>query len=327
MNATIRGLGITVVIGLLVSLAICLLLEPTAGYSSPGPSHFTWVRAIPEGQGDWPRFTQMVVGFGDKLWAVEPAAPQKFAFTSADGVRWTRTPANAAWGERYRPAVAFFKGRMWFFGGRSGTVQNPTFHDDVWSSENGADWKRVTPSAGWTPRWDHSALIFGDKLWVLGGFGRDGYADDIWFTPDGVNWTRATEKAPWSKWKYRSFVVFRDRIWAIGFHVGNDVWSSSDGANWQQATPNAGWPASSRYKHAVVFQGLLWVMGGADAKGNFENDVWLSTDGVRWEQFTPRAPWNPRAANYSVVFQKKLWIFGGKNADDDAWYLFHKEQL
>lgn len=307
-------MGTVIVPGILDFLDSCA--EPIP--PSPG---YTWTQAVPPRQGNWPRWTTPVVAFEGQLWAIEPSAtPKRSAFTE-DGVSWAYRPADAAWGERYRPAVAFFKGRLWSLGGRSGSVQNSTYHNDVWSSEDGARWQLVAADAGWSPRWDHTALVFGERLWVIGGFGHDGYANDIWFTFDGVTWTRVTEKAPWSHWKYRTFVVFRERIWAIGFHTGDDVWFSSDGAHWQQATAGTGWPATSRHKHAIVFDGRIWVLGGSDAKGDFENDVWSSGDGLRWERQTLHAPWFPRAANYSVVFRNKLWIYGGKNSPDDVWYL------
>jgi hypothetical protein len=313
--------------GLALAAVLAAALGTFEGLAPPGAApDDEWVQALPPRQGDWPRWCSLVVGFDGKLWAFETAKAQKMAFASADGLRWSRTAVQAAWGERYRPAFAFFQGRMWLLGGRTGTVENPTYHNDVWVSQDGTNWRLATQNAGWTPRWDHTALVFDGKLWVIGGFGAVApNAADIWFTSDGVHWTRAAEKAPWSRWKYRSFVVHRDRIWAVGFQAGNDVWSTRDGVHWEQATADAGWPAAIRSKHAIIFQGRIWVLGGSDLKGDFQNDVWVSSDGAHWEQRTPHAPWHPRQANYSVVFQNKLWIFGGKNAPDDVWYLARRK--
>jgi hypothetical protein len=51
----------------------------------------------------------------------------------------------------------------------------------------------------------------------------------------------------------------------------NDVWSSPDGTNWTQVTAAAPW--SPRHATAVVFNGQMWVLGGA-RNGSGLNDVW-----------------------------------------------------
>lgn len=311
------------------SLALTLILSSAASENSASPrkvslaaavaTDYHWVLAIPPGKGNWPRWNMPVVGFGDKLWAVQES---KHVWSSADGIDWHRFESNAGWGERYLAAVAFFDGRLWVLGGRNGPVRNADFRNDVWYSTNGTDWTLATANAGWSPRAGHTALVFHNKLWVIGGGGRRG-ANDVWFTSDGVVWTQATPSIPWSPLFSGGIFVFAGRIWVIGFHNGDDVWSSADGATWTMATAHAGW-GSDFYKTAQVFDGWIWVTGGADDKGDFRNDVWASRDGVHWEQVTTHASWSPRATNYSAVFQNKLWIFGGKNARDDVWYLTGK---
>jgi hypothetical protein len=259
-----------------------------------------------------------VVGWQGKLWAVEQNGAARIA-SSEDGIAWTWTPSDARWGDRYLAAVAFFQGKLWLLGGRVGSPLAHDYRNDIWYSEDGSHWKLATQHAPWSPRGGHTAVVYRNKLWVMGGGGKSA-ANDVWSSPDGVNWTRASENAGWAPIFRRSFVVFRDKLWVIGYSDGNDVRYTTDGAQWIEATSNAGWPANA-HKDAVVYDGRIWVLAGAFDDGRFLNDVWCSPDGVRWEQVTPQAPWLPRLANNSVEFRDRLWIYGGKNGPDDVWHM------
>jgi hypothetical protein len=300
-------------LGLLTSL--WLPAKPPSGSTA---SKYEWQLAVPPKQGNWPRWMRPVVGWQGKLWAVEQNGAARVA-SSEDGIAWVWTASDARWGDRYLGAVAFFQRKLWLLGGRVGPVPGHDYRNDVWYTEDGRHWTLATQSASWSPRAGHSALVYRDKLWLMGGGGRRA-ADDVWSSSDGVHWTRVTEDAGWAPIFRRSFVVFDDRIWVVGYQDGSDVRYTTDGARWIEATPNAGWPANA-HKDAVVYDGRVWVMGGASDDGRFLNDVWCSPDGVRWEQVTPQAPWLPRAANFSVEFRGRLWIYGGKNGPDDVWHM------
>jgi hypothetical protein len=100
------------------------------------------------------------------------------------------------------------------------------------------------------------------------------------------------------------------------------VWHSDDGKIWTEATSRAAWAARTGQSGAV-YDGRLWIFGGALRDGVWTNDVWSSTDGVRWER-APEPPWSQRSGTSAVVFDGKLWIFGGRargGALDDVWYL------
>jgi len=180
-------------------------------------------------------------------------------------------------------------------------------------------WRLATSSAGWSPRYGHTSVVFDNKIWVLGGYD---YRNDVWYSSDGVNWTRATANAGWSPRYVHTSVVFDNKIWILGGDDGsrrNDVWYSSDGVNWTRATANAGW--SPRYQHtSVVFDNKIWVLGGHD--GSRRNDVWYSSDGVNWTRATANADWSPRYGHTSVVFDNKIWVLGGDDGSrrNDVWY-------
>jgi hypothetical protein len=91
---------------------------------------------------------------------------------------------------------------------------------------------------------------------------------------------------------------------------------------WHEVAPAATW--APRCGHAsVVFQGMIWVMGGHDEPSDvYFNDVWYSSDGDDWVQATASAPWATRQLMGAVVFQGKMWVMGGvrnSNCFNDVW--------
>jgi len=166
------------------------------------------------------------------------------------------------------------------------------------------NWYNATNNAGWPPRYEHAAVVFQNKIWVLGGWTEEGYKNDVWYSSDGVNWTQATPSAGWSKRRSSQVVVFNNKMWLLGgLESGdinrNDVWSSTDGINWNLEVTNAEWPPISQHA-AVVFDNKIWILGGAlNMYGDGSNEVWYSADGKNWAKAT-NAEWSGRWAHSAV---------------------------
>ncbi len=158
---------------------------------------------------------------------------------------------------------------MWIFGGKgvSGWL------NDVWYSTDGTIWTRATASAQWRPREGLAAVVFNNKMWVIGGYqGPVNYSSDVWYSTDGATWTCATQSAAWSPRYYHSAFVHDSRIWITGgivrdsqgnwIDVTNQVWYSWDGVYWS-CFENSPWQA--RYGHtSFSFNNRIWVLGGSD---------------------------------------------------------------
>ncbi len=197
-------------------------------------------------------------------------------------------------------------------------------YTDIWSlpcvSTQTAEstWVVAISSAPWPSRYDHAAVVFDDRLWILGGAHSEGYTlnklADVWHSPDGMNWAEATEDAGWCPRMLHGGAVFKKRIWVLGGYSDgpnlNDVWSSEDGVTWTRVVEHAPW--SGRYGHGIaVFRKRLWVIGGDDFDDGYD-DVWYSEDGAVWTQAEGSAPWSPRWGHAVAVFGDRLWILGGR---------------
>ena len=167
------------------------------------------------------------------------------------------------------------------------------FFNDVWRSENGRDWVRLTADAGWHGRAGLSSVVFKDEIYVLGG----SFNDD-------------------------SSIVGGPPV-RVYF---NDVWKSRDGANWLPVTMNAPW--APRAGAAVVAKGgYLYLLGGEDGFlcdpsrpercPPYFNDVWRTRDGATWELVTPAAAWAARPGHQAVVLANDIYVFGGFGISTD----------
>ena len=242
------------------------------------------------------------VVFDNKIWVLGGMSNDSGSYLndvwySSDGANWTEaTTAAAKWSVRNRFPSVIFDNKIWVLGGKltSGTQAN-----DVWYSENGADWTEVlanNPSPGsnqWSQRFGHTAVVFDNKIWVLGGYAiGDGFLNDVWYSSDGADWTQAATIGS-GRW-YHTAVVFDNKIWVLGGSDSsgdlNDVWYSSDGANWTEAS-SAGWPVRSAHS-SVVYGGKIWVLGGSI--GNKFNDVWWSYGADRMYQVDITVSWRQR---------------------------------
>ena len=173
-------------------------------------------------------------------------------------------------------------------------------------------------------RSDHTSVVFGGKIWVLGGDDGINSKNDVWSSSDGKTWEEKTDAEGWSVRSDHTSVVFDKKIWVLGgsnVSRKKDVWSSSDEKTWTQEKAAADW--SGREMHtSVVFDKKIWVLGGDD--GNIaKKDVWSSLDGKKWDKETDNAGWSKRYGHTSVVFDKKIWVLGGhdskKDYKNDVW--------
>lgn len=207
-------------------------------------------------------------------------------------------------------------------------------------------WINLTPKGPFTPRDGAGALVFEDKLWLLGGWNSGDKTNfpldcvnDVWSSLNGAEWTVERPNTfgkpgfdPAREWEGRhtaGYAVFKNRMWIVGGdaiqrHYQDDVWNSVDGRSWVHVNRGRKVPWGPRVLHCtLVFKNRIWVLGGqtlpqfASAGERFYDDVWNSTDGITWRQIKPKDPhWTPRGMiGGSVIFKDRMWVLGGGTYD------------
>lgn len=195
-------------------------------------------------------------------------------------------------------------------------------------------WTCVTDRADFAPRDGAGALVFGGKMWLLGGWNPGDRVhfphicnSEVWSSRDGKNWILEVDQAPWEGRHTAGYVVHDGKMWIVGGdciqkRYQNDIWNSSDGINWTLVSEKAPWSPRVLH-HTTVFDGYIWVIGGQTMPGFvsgseevFYNDVWRSGDGKDWECVQGNASWAARGMiGGAVVFDNKMWLLGGGTYD------------
>jgi N-acetylneuraminic acid mutarotase len=192
---------------------------------------------------------------------------------------------------------------------------------DLPGIKNSSGWSRTNDESPFDGRSGHAAVVFREKLWLMGGFDGRNVNNEIWCTDDGLKWRGIKRGRRFGGRALFSTLVFRKKLWVIGglyfdrdhnIKDLNDIWNSSDGIHWQRVTGNA--PFSPRGGHSsFVFKGKIWILGGIGHRP----DIWNSIDGIHWKQVTGSAPYGSRGGQSVVHFRGKLWLIGGFYVDGE----------
>lgn len=299
-----------------------------------------WVKVTDRAQ--WqPRDSQGELVYRDHMWIFggwfdSYNAPPRDVWRSSDGVTWRPVQEQAPWKHSDLPMTLVFDDKMWLMGGwYNGRLPGHSASSEVWWSTDGIEWTQATKRAAWSPRIAAGAVVFRDKMWILGGTENYYFGDetspqnDVWCSSDGKVWELVTKSAGWSARAYHQAVVFGDKMWILGggdyvpnHHAMNDVWCSEDGETWTQVTDAAPWEPRLWFS-AVVYRGCMWVLGGwSKSRDNF-GDVWYSRDGESWTELKSERIWSPRHEHSAFVFKDKIWVAGGhaRPLSSEVWSL------
>lgn len=239
-------------------------------------------------------------------------------WVSVDGKTWTKTNLpKSRLNSAYQKFVQF-KEAVYALGEMEGNYLNFKLTTKITRTRDGKMWETVAEKSNLPNRIFYGAIVFKDKIWLLGGFDGKRYYNDVWNSADGVNWIKIAEKTAWSERTISKIAVFKDKIWIIGGGVidgekeinptsAGEIWSSDDGINWTKHSTNA---TNKIAGTPIVFDDKLWLIGANRNSGNFASAVLVSENGENWEELS--APWTPRGAVAVWVFENKLFMTGGK---------------
>ncbi len=184
------------------------------------------------------------------------------------------------------------------------------------------NWEKITDEAEFGERGGASAVVFKNKLWLLGGDFEGGFgSNEIYNSSDGVNWQQVNNTGFEVAYSQPTF-IFHDKIYVLGGFKNtvnrketysdveiHDVLSSENGVNWKKIAtktphPDAVW----------VFQDQIWIL--------VDDSVYKSNDFIRWSLVTKSTGFDfhlttdssfvyrkDRRMSQSIVFDGKMWLF------------------
>jgi Kelch motif/Galactose oxidase, central domain len=252
------------------------------------------------------------------------------SYSSTDGVTWTPQSAVGAIDgntSREYASLTEYNNKLWYIGGSRVLLVNPsppTFNrvaqNDVWRSDDGITWTRVTSAAPFDARQQHAAFVLNNKLWVFGGQRLNGTTpgpppNDAWTTTDGLSWTPAALSTELDRSWLQGLVQQADRVTFIGGVLraySNKVYQTTNGENWTELAPFDYSP--NLLSRGVVFNGAMWVIGGGRLDGLDTNEIWRSNDGLTWSRVNTFGPiFDPLDSQRVLVFNNRIWVLGGSD--------------
>jgi len=240
-------------------------------------------------------------------------------WSTKDGNQWTQlvVDGQAPWEMRSCMPSVVHEGKIRMMGGCHGYTR----FNDVWETEDGKSWTRITENAGWSKRCCMPAVVHNGAIVIAGGHDAVGYVNDVWRSVDGVAWTELTAAAAWPIRDGASMVLLGSRMVLLGGHDNHtndsqwhgDVWDSTDGgSSWNQVAAVADFPARDGAFATVTNNDTVVVMGGF-AGYNFYNDMWTSSNGGKhWTKATQTPGWAGRSFFGAAVLPSGgVMVLGG----------------
>ncbi len=294
-------------------------LQNTTDEVWSSPDGVAWTLEVPHETGLFERrHAHNTVLWNDQLWMVGGDTHQGYynhdVVRSTDGVDWTVVlgpgTTDPPWAERALQTIGVYDGRLWMAGGQDllGPIEDYTYHNDVWVTEDGTNWTQVAPDRPASDTvWEGCGVLdglveFRGEMWLVGcAWEREdasGHAmfNDVWSTTDGVSWTRHAEP-PWAGKIWPNVVAWDDRLWILfGYTYGdaaggwpagnsNEAWYSDDGESWTALGHDVPVPASHAQGVAVTDDALLL------AGGNYSFGFGAGWDKSTWRLVAFHGDW------------------------------------
>lgn len=265
----------------------------------------------------------------------------QYTFESYDGeLTPTRIVQNAEFSNRQDFVAIVFQDYIYVMGGYDSSARGDedSYKEDVYRSEDGITWEKVTDDAPWKGRRGMAAAVLDDNLYIAGGFrvdeetGDRGYVNDVWTTSDGENWTEVTSSTSWNARAYHGMLSSDDALYIFGgFNADDntyygDMYKSTDGETWTPVTDDMGLGARASFAYCKT-DDAFYLQGGSfkDAKQsssgrtdesvtNWEklwkfdltNETWANTGETPDNAYT--------RSNHSLIYyDNRIWMFSGKS--------------
>lgn len=164
--------------------------------------------------------------FDGKIWIIggeDELGEYADVWNSADAVHWTKQGDRLPFGPRSSSQIVRLRDTLYLL------------DNEVWRSDDALHWEQVTDEIVKGEKlFGYSALVFDDKIWLLGCNRNGQFTSEVLCSADGKTWLPM--KAPWLPRGGIASTVFRNQIFMTGgkyggtpehteFRYDNDLWT------------------------------------------------------------------------------------------------------
>jgi hypothetical protein len=164
--------------------------------------------------------------FNDKIWIIggeDKNTKYSDIWNSEDGIYWKKQKENLPFGKRSESQVVTLNNMLYLL------------NNDVWVSKDGVNWEKICDEIiKGEEIFGYSALVFDEKIWLLGCNRNGQFSSQVLYSHDGKIWH--TQTAPWLPRGGIAATVYQNKIYMTGgkyggtpnhpdFRYDNDVWT------------------------------------------------------------------------------------------------------
>lgn len=136
-----------------------------------------------------------ILAFKNKLWLLggktgKLSGEVGYIYSSQDGITWKKEPTAQSFTPRYKHSAIIFNNKLWIIGGSKVDTYGE-YLNDVWNSEDGVTWNKVTGSTSFPARKTPLVFVHNGYIWLTDKISVDNNASqEIWRSKDGKNWQK-----------------------------------------------------------------------------------------------------------------------------------------
>ncbi|HVT86684.1 MAG TPA: hypothetical protein VHD35_15880 [Chitinophagaceae bacterium] len=163
--------------------------------------------------------------FDDKIWIIGGEdKDRQYAdiWNSADGIQWTKIKDNLPFGKRSGSQIVSLHNTLFLI------------DFDVWQSTDALNWHKVTDAIIEHNQVSGNAVVYDNKIWLLGCNRNEQFTSQVLYSSDGKNWQ--AQHAPWLPRGGVAATVYKNKIYMTGgkyggtpnhpaFRYDNDLWT------------------------------------------------------------------------------------------------------
>ena len=154
--------------------------------------------------------------FGTKLYFY---AAGNGIWSTPNGFDWTQENP-VPFPKRIASQIVVLDGVAYCIGGY---VTGHGYSNEIWRSTDGINWTQVTVTGDiFSPRGFHTATVYNNKIWVIGGDDGDPVGD-IWYTSNGSEWHEYEGAIPFSFINGHTVLNYRGELWLFGGHTETGI--------------------------------------------------------------------------------------------------------
>ena len=173
-----------------------------------------------------PRFFYHPFVFDNKIWIIggeEKNKKYSDIWNSEDGMTWKKQKEKLPFGMRSGSQIVTLNNTLYLL------------DNDVWISKDGLLWEKISDEIiKGEEIFGYSALVFDEKIWLLGCNRNGQFSSQVLYSHDGKTWL--TQSAPWLPRGGIAATVYQNKIYMTGgkyggtpdhpdFRYDNDVWT------------------------------------------------------------------------------------------------------